>query len=457
VRDALAFGPIGPQLPGGTLSLEAQKFTQSEDCLTLNVWTGHDVGAGRPMMVWIHGGAFRGGSSASPMYDGAALAARGDVVVVTINYRLGALGFLAHPDLRDGDGPAANWGLLDQLAALRWVRANAEAFGGDPANVTVFGESAGAASIGLLLASPLSDGLFHKAILQSGSATAGKLEVAAPFAERAAEILGVGDVAALRAVAVDDLMRTQAELERGGLIVFAPVIDGHFLTRRPISAVADGSAAGVATIVGTNRDEWKLWAPADPHSRDLNEEGLRKRLIARLEGGVDDVINLFRKEREARGESTAPNDLWFAIETERFFRVSSIRLADALTNHEPGAWVYLFTWGSPAMKGWLGACHAVEIAFVFGTHGGERALFTGAGPAADALSERMMDHWLAFARTGDPSTPEQPWPRYDARRRSTLVIGEEDRVEDAPMDAERRVVDDHLSSEGAIRIGAVRI
>ncbi len=447
-RDATAFGPIAPQVPGGA-GFVAPRSEQSEDCLTLNVWAPAGAGPARPVLVWLHGGAFRQGASSSPLYDGRHLARRGDVVVVTVNYRVGALGFLAHPDLRAGpDGPAGNWGLLDQIAALRWVQDHIRHFGGDPGNVTLFGESAGAASVALLLAAPAARGLFHKAVVQSGAPWSGDLDRAARTAERLAAAVGVDGVAALRSVPAERVVAAQASLETGAGFAFGPVVDGHLLDAPPLELLAGGAAAGIPTIVGTNRDEWKLWAPMDPRSRDLDDEGLRRRLARRLDGDPDEVIETYRRERGARGESTAANDLWFAIESDRVFRVPALALADALAANEPRTWTYLFTWGSPAMKGWLGACHGLEIAFVFGTQGrDELAAFTGTGPAADALAERMMDAWLALARTGDPSDglPVR-WPAHDPATRPTLVLGEEVTVEHAPMEVERLAVDRALGS-----------
>jgi para-nitrobenzyl esterase len=444
VRDAVEFGPIAPQEPGATAGFIPADAPQDEDCLSLNVWTPAAEDGGRPVMVWIHGGAYRGGASRSPLYHGAALARRGDVVLVTVNYRLGALGFLAHPDLGGG-----NWGLLDQIEALRWVGANAAAFGGDPANVTVFGESAGAGSVSLLLAAPPARGLFARAMVQSGAPNGLPLASAARLAEAAAEATGASSVEDLRRLPVEVLLKAQLELDRKQAMTFLPAVDGALFTRRPIELLREGAAGGIPVVVGTNRDEWKLWAAADPHSRDLSEEGLRRRLERRLTGGVEEVIEVVTAERSARAESTQPNDLWFAIETERFFRVPAIRLADALSAHEPRTFVYLFTWGSPAMRGWLGACHGLEIAFALGTQGRpETAAFTGGGPDADRLAGQMMDAWAALARTGDPSTDGLGrWPAYSAGARPTMVLDRDSRVVDGPMDAERAVVDRHTSAE----------
>jgi para-nitrobenzyl esterase len=431
-------GPIAPQAPGA--QFQRADLPQSEDCLSLNVWTPAADDGARPVMVWIHGGAFRQGSNASPLYRGETLATRGDVVVVSINYRLGALGFLAHPDIAT-DGVSANWGLLDQIAALEWVRDNIAALGGDPTDVTVFGESAGAASVLMLCAAPAARGLFHKAVAQSGAPLVSSAEAAAKLAEELAREVGVDRVARLRDVEASAIVAAQAKLDDPRRVrTFTPCVDGVVLDRDPTAAIGAGSAAGIPMIIGTNVDEWKLWAPADPHSRDLDDERLRRRVERNLPGRSESVITAVRDARAARGELTNANDLWFAIETERFFRVPALRCADAHAQHGP-TYVYLFGWGSPAMRGWLGACHGLEIAFVFGNQGrDELAAFTGSGPDADALAERMMDAWLAFARTGDPSTPDLPWPRHDPATRPTVVFDAHTRLEHAPRDAERAAI-----------------
>jgi para-nitrobenzyl esterase len=440
--DATEFGPIAPQVAGA--QFQRADLAQDEDCLSLNVWTPGVDDARRPIMVWIHGGAFRTGSGASPLYEGSTLAARGDVVIVTINYRLGLLGFLGHPDLAPGDGdPCANWGLLDCIEALRWVRSHGATFGGDPDDVTIFGESAGAAAVALLCTMPAAEGLFHKTIVQSGAPLTSSLERATELAERAAELAGVGAVADLRDLAVEQIVALQQQVEAEGADrTFTPAVDGTSLPIRPGLALRNGAATGIPMLIGSNVDEWKLWAPADPHSRDLDEDRLRSRLERTLPvDAIDDLVSTVRDARRARGEGTAPNDVYYAIETERVFRVPAARVADAHLPHAP-TFVYLFGWGSPAMRGWLGACHGLEIAFVFGNQGrGELAAFTGSGPEADALAALMMDAWLAFVRTGDPSTEAHPWPRHDPASRPTMVFDATSGLQHAPRDEERAAVD----------------
>ena len=447
--EALDFGPIAPQVPGA--QFQRADLVQDEQCLSLNVWTPGIDDQRRPIMVWIHGGAFRTGSGASPLYEGTTLAARGDVVVITINYRLGLLGFLGHPALGDGDDqPRANWGLLDCVEALRWVQAHGAAFGGNPDDVTIFGESAGAAAVSLLCAMPAARGLFHKAAVQSGAPLTTTMDRAVELAERAVALAGLRDVRQLRELDVHQVLAVQQQVEAEGADrTFVPAVDGSTIPVRPGRAIRDGSAAGIPLLIGSNVDEWKLWAPADPHSRDLDEDRLRSRLGRTFPAeALDDLIDAVRRARAGRGESSAPNDVFYAIESERVFRVPSLRVADLQAAHAP-TFVYLFGWGSPAMRGWLGACHGLEIAFVFGNQGrGDVAAFTGSGPDADSLADRMMDAWLAFARTGDPSTPSLPWPSHDPAARPTMVFDVVTEVQHAPRDDERATIDALLSAVG---------
>jgi para-nitrobenzyl esterase len=452
VRPAREFGRWAPQAPPATTLSGQMPGAQAEDCLSLNVWTPGTDGA-RPVMVWIHGGGFLNGSGASGLYDGSRLAARGDVVVVTINYRLGILGFLAHRDLSDprpadeGGGAAGNWGLLDQVAALRWVRDNIVAFGGDPTNVTVFGESAGGMSVADLLAMPAARGLFRRAIVQSGPPNATTIERAEEVTAKLVAELGAGSPAALRDVPTQKLLDAQAALvaeRRAAGLPLVPVVDGTSLPTAPLRALTDGVAAGIDVMIGTNRDEAKMFMVADPANRDPDEGVLRRRIEAifsanDVELSPDELIEGYRSARTARGEPADPRELWSAIETDRMFRIGSVRAAEAQAAHGR-AFMYLFTWESPAMRGALGSCHALEIPFVFATLAAPGIdAFAGSGPDAQRLSEQMMDAWLAFARTGDPNHDgaAEHWPSYDAERRATMVFGAATRVEDAPYDAER--------------------
>ncbi len=452
VRDARRFGAVAPQnkLMLTALSAMVVDGEQSEDCLTLNVWTPALDGKRRPVMVWIHGGAFTIGSGSQSLYDGSVLARRGDVVLVTVNYRLGPLGFLRLAEVTGGKIPASgSEGMLDQVAALEWVRDNIAEFGGDPGNVTIFGESAGGMSVGTLLAMPAARGLFHKAIPQSGAChTGAPVARANRTAERVLSKLRVqaGDAAAIRALTPAQLLTgtllddgVTADPELG--MAYQPVIDGTFVPRAAIEMVADGSASGVAVMVGSTLEEWKLFSLMDPSLAKLDRAGLGARMSRRLTAdAADGVIDSYAKARAQRGEPVTPAELFTAIETDRIFRIPAVRLAQVQPRHDVRVYSYLFTWPSPAMGGVLGSCHALELGFVFGTNNvpGMPA-FTGTGPTAEKLATEMQDAWLAFARSGDPSSRSAgEWKPYDESRRATMIFGATTKLEDAPRDEERR-------------------
>lgn len=455
VRDCFSWGPIAPQPPPTPgLSLPDDSQDSDEECLTLNIWTpGLDDG-GRPVLVWVHGGGFTTGTGASGIYRGDRLARRGDVVVVTINYRLGALGFLAHRDLSAGSGSGCgNWGLMDQVAALEWVHENVAAFGGDPANVTVFGESAGAMSIGALLATDSCGRLFHKAVLQSGPPATGgvawaerraqrfaQLAVGAPFTR---ETLGSLEPRAL--VGAAQLLATEVPGEGGLPLPFLPVVDTGLLERPPAEAVSDGASAAVPLLIGTTRDEAALFIATDPAAQELDHA----RVIRRISRATDResaqyVTERYRSAREARGEPAEPKDLLTAITTDYVFRMPSLSLACSAYKHQPRTFVYLFAWETPYLGGIFGSSHGLEIPFVFGT-AEEPAIgrFTGTGEAAAALSAAMQEAWLAFARGGDPSCEALgEWSGYDPLRRPTMVLGAQRELVEDPREEERMAWDE---------------
>jgi para-nitrobenzyl esterase len=455
LRDARRFGAVSHQNQVMLSALSAMVVggEQSEDCLSLNVWTPALDGKRRPVMVWIHGGAFTIGSGSQPLYDGSVLARRGDVVVVTINYRLGPLGFLRLADVTNGKIPATgNEGMLDQVAALRWVRDNIAEFGGDPGNVTIFGESAGGMSVGTILAMPSARGLFHKAIPQSGAShTGASVARANRTAERVLSKLGVhpGDAGAIRALTPEQLL-TGTLLDDGRTpdpelgMAYQPVVDGTHVPRAAIEMVGDGTASGVAVMVGSTLEEWKLFSLMDPSLHKLDRAGLGARVSRRLTAAAADaLIDTYEKARAARGESVTPAELFTAIETDRTFRMPGVRLAQVQRRHDSRVYSYLFTWPSPAMGGVLGSCHALELGFVFGTNSlPGMTMFAGAGPAAEKLAAQMQDAWLAFARSGDPSCESAgTWEGYTEARRPTMVFGANTKLEDAPRDQERRAWD----------------
>jgi para-nitrobenzyl esterase len=451
VRPAFEFAKVAPQIPPPSGVLDALNAVepQDEDCLYLNVWTPRLDDARRPVLVWIHGGAFNMGSGSQPFYDGRILAARGNAVVVTINYRLGMLGFLNLDAVTGGRIPSTgNEGLLDQITALRWVRDNIAAFGGDPQNVTAFGESAGGMSIGCLLAMPAARGLFQKAILESG-VTVPANDVELTTGERLLAALGLGasDANALRALPVDRLLATDLDLrvkmagpgEFMRITVTAPRVDGKTLPLPPVEAARIGSAAPLPLLIGTNLDEWKLFGMMDPTALKMDVSMMADRLNFFIPPWyVEKITTAYRKARGGRADSTSPFDLVSAILSDFIFRIPALRMTEGHQRRDMPVYSYLFTWKSPALGGLLGACHALELGFVFGTHD---AQFCGRGPDADWLSQRMQDAWLAFARTGKPTCSTLgEWPEY-GERRYTMLLGSDCRLEEAPYEEERRAWD----------------
>ena len=438
VRDAALFGNIAPQVASASGAvLGGTPGTRSEDCLYLNVQTPGCDGARRPVMVWIHGGGFNTGAGSVGTYNGKFLVPRGDLVLVTINYRLGAFGFLNLADATDGRLPGTGAeGLGDQIAALHWVKDNIAAFGGDPHNVTIFGESAGGMSVGALLASPKAAGLYHKAIPQSGAADIGYTrETSARVARHVLDKLGTGDPRELPWEAVLEAQKAilEAPREIGLGMPFAPTIDGTILPRRAIECVAEGSAKGVAVMTGTTRDEWKLFTIAAANLKTMDEDSLRK-MTARLAGEAHADAIL------AATTGGTPFERWNAIMTDHSFFVPATRLLDAQAAHG-ASYAYRFDWPSPFMDGALGSCHALELGFTFGTFRVKGAApFFGSGPQAEALSDAMMDSWIAFARHGNPSNDTSgAWMRYEAAKRATTIFGDGlAHVTSAPNEARRK-------------------
>jgi len=449
VHGALRFGPACPQVsrtPPGQAPFFGGLFGPGEhgtdeDCLTLNIWTPSVKGDGKPVMVFIHGGAFRIGSGTAPTYDGTRMAERGDVVVVTLNYRLGVLGFLHVPELG-----SVNLGLQDQLAALRWVAEEVAAFGGDPGNVTVFGESAGAKSIECLLASPHSHGLVHRAILQSTYDPPLDSEQASATAWAVASAIGVSDLEQLREVPVERLLTAVEEVQAAsGPDLYGaglrPVVDGEVLPEVPLEAARAGRLAPVSLVIGTNLDEARLFG-ALMGAVELDDDQVAGRIADAWPAGAaieaSEVMATYRKARTSRGQLADPVDLWLAFQTDRMFRQHSVALAAAHAEGGNEVWMYLFTRASPVAGGLLGSCHALELPFVFGTLDGPTEAITERDPAAERLSDRMQHAWLSFAREGSPGSVDGlDWPRYDAQHRRTMQLGDEVQVIEDPESEER--------------------
>ncbi len=440
VRQATAFAPAAPQATSPLQNIVGgQPGTWSEDCLYLNVFApAHRTGP-LPVMVWIHGGAFIGGSGSARWYDGGRFAAAGAVVVVTLNYRLGALGFLALGDRFESSG---NLGLLDQLAALRWVQDNIAAFGGDASQVTVFGESAGAMSIGTMLAMPAAAGLFHRAILQSGAAAAYRSRSEAEaVTERTLAAFG-GTVAELVAAPVEQVLAAQVAVtggsDSGAYLAFRPVVDGLHVPEAPDDALAGGRSwatrSRLPVLIGTNRDEMTLFVAFDPGVAGMTEAQVERRAVAMV--GAERWARLAPAYQAPEGV-----DRWVAFTTDLVFRIPAVRVAEALARHGAPVWMYRFDCPSPASGATLGATHAIEIPYVWdllATPGVE--LFTGSSEGRDQLARAVHAAWLAFAIEGDPTTPLLPrWPRYQLSERATMVLDERSQVVADPHGAERRL------------------
>ncbi len=438
-RDALRFGKAAPQLPGEGLTNRVL-LAWDEDCLTLNVVTPAADDARRPVYVWIHGGAYQHGQGATPWYDGTSFAIRGDIVVVTINYRLGALGFChLSPHLGDRFASAGVNGFLDQLAALGWVRDNIAAFGGDPDRVTVGGESAGAFSVCNVLASPHAAGLVHRAIAQSGAAhnthdpESGK-EISAQFLAA----LGEPNAAELPEIGADRILEAQQQVivERStrpshGPEPFYPVWGHEALPRAPHELIADGAGSEVALLTGTNEDEMALWGVTG-----LSEDRVH-RYTARMSPDADAVLACYRQ----RLSDVEAGWVACAIATDRVFRVPAIRLAENRHANGAATWMYRFSWDSRAFEGQFGAAHALEIPFTFNTLDGPGTdVFLGEGPRPDALAETMHDSWIAFIRHGDPSTSALgDWPPYEPDCRLVMDLDDECGLLADPESDEREI------------------
>ncbi|MFD6886670.1 carboxylesterase/lipase family protein [Streptomyces sp. NPDC059957] len=401
VRDAGAYGPTAPKVPypEAFAALLPDPDVPGDDCLNLNVWTPEPAPSARlPVMVWIHGGALTRGSSAVPVYEGSAFA-RDGVVLVSVNYRLGVLGYGLFPDA------PANRGLLDQIAALAWVRENIAAFGGDPARVTVFGESAGAISIGALLAAPRAAGLFHQAVLQSGAPEALPRDKVRTMVRRMAALLKVPATAeAFTRAALPDLLAAQAAVLRRsspllGGPAFGLVADPQTLPPDPLEAAA--ARGDVPLLLGWTAEEYRLWLAPTGTMRLLDRLGPLSVALGRIRSGKDRAaVRALRAERPGAG----PADLLGHLLTDRLLRDPLRALAGAAGRSAP-SFVYEFAW--PSGVACLGSCHALELGFVFDTLDVPEASWLAGPDAPQELAGEMHGAWVRFAVDGDPGWA--PW------------------------------------------------
>lgn len=447
VRDATRIAAAAPQgthpVPG-----MAASGPRDEDCLYLNVFTPAADGGERPVLFWIHGGGFTLGSGSEALYNGGPLAERGDVVVVAIHYRLGALGY-AYLGGHGGDewGATANAGQLDQIAALEWVRDNIASFGGSPDNVTIFGESAGAGAVATLLAMPAGRGLFHRAVMQSGTAArVASTDAASQLAAALLDELGLTNAEELRTVSADAIVEAQGAAARKveGATSWGIVCDSVTLPQPPHDAVSDGVASEVPIIVGTNRDEVKLFSVTSRDRPDIDDAALIEQVRASIPShaseGAEALAEAYRASRQSLGLGALNIDILDAVQTDARFRLPALRLAEAQSAHQPNSFVYLFAHESPARGGVMGSCHALEMPFVFGTlDAPTQDRFAGTGPDVDRLSANMMDAWIAFAKTGNPSHEGiGRWQPYTSDQRPTMVFDAVSSLVDDPLGDERK-------------------
>jgi len=450
VRDAAVYAGRSPQAAAAPQRPElatvwgpVDTLPVGEDCLTLHVWTPGLDNARRPVMVWLHGGAFSYGSANSPRYDGIRLARRNDVVVVAVNHRLNIFGHLDLSQLGDERfAQSGNAGVLDLVLALEWVREHAARFGGDPANVTIFGQSGGGGKVSALLAMPRAKGLFHKAIVQSGASVRfAERGRTTRLADAVLKQLGLqadqlGALQALPLVRLQEVVApAQATLPRPRLppldrYNFGPVIDGDLLPGHPFDPAAPMISDDIPVMVGGTKDESAIFlAPDDAvWNRTISEEEVRRR-VAMVAGDTADRLIAYYKQRDAAAK---PADRLITMLSASNFHVRSQLLADRKASRRKApVWMYSFDWETPAFGGRLKSSHSVEVPFVFDT-----LHVIGEGhrkPGAQALADRVSRTWASFARNGSPANESIPsWPAYTAERRAVMQLDDTCRVADDP-------------------------
>jgi para-nitrobenzyl esterase len=458
VREAVAYGPSAPQREPGAaratspLRAGANLPFESEDCLVLNVWTPALAdGRKRPVMVWCHGGGFATGSGSSPVTEGANLARRGDVVVVTLNHRLNVLGFTA---LEEAGGSAfaasGDVGMVDIVAALQWVRANIAEFGGDANNVMVFGQSGGGRKVATLLAMPSANGLFHRAIIESGATL--KLverDQGTRVARELMTTLGLSpkQVRELQTLPIDRVMSAYFAVVRRMNVDqmtqgFSPLVDGRIVPQHPFHPAASTVSPDVPLMIGSTRTE--LTSSAREEDFSLTGESMRTRIRELLGSHADEAVRVYQKANP----SASPSDLYFLIASDHRYSGPVMKIAERRAALGKGpVFLYYFRWESPADGGRLKSPHTIEIPFAFDNVKAATRL-TGGGPDAQALADKVSDAWIAFARTGNPDTPKLPhWPAFTAADRPTMVIDNTSRVEKDPIREQRLVMFKALNYE----------
>jgi para-nitrobenzyl esterase len=427
------------------------KEMQKEDCLVLNVWTpAVKDGRKRPVMFWCHGGGFTMGSGSASIYDGTNLARRGDVVIVTINHRLGPFGYLYLGDISGEEfAISSNAGMQDIVMALEWVRENITSFGGDPNNVTLFGESGGGYKVSVLMAMPTAAGLFHRAIVESGPGwRMMPKEIATEQANKLLKELGVSiaNLGKLYSLSVEQILDAGRKINRNIPFGWWPVVDGKVLPWHPFDPVAPDISANIPLIIGTNKDEATLFLSAEYRRSRLGDGPAAKiarniwfhtatpRIAHRIAGkSAKSFLATYREGRQQSSDS----ELFSAMMTDWMMRIPSIIQAERkYAQHSAPVFMYLFSWETPILNGRLKATHGLEIPFVFDNIGS--GLLTGTGRTQSDLARNMSETWISFARSGVPNYAGIPnWSPYDPDERVTMIFDQKCRVENDPFKSER--------------------
>jgi para-nitrobenzyl esterase len=466
IRDVSSVGRSAPQ-PGRTMDVPwwawiTDDRPQGEDCLVLNVYTPEpSMARKRPVMFYLHGGGFNTGSASTAGTDGTSLSKAGDVVVVTINHRLNVFGFLYLAELQgEHYRDSGNAGIEDTVAALQWVKENIIAFGGDPDNVTIFGQSGGASKVAVLMAMPTARGLFHKAIIQSASSL---IRMATPDQATAAAIGLLNELGGLSAVSrlhelssADLLVARQRSIAKAGVDNFRPVVDGRVLPTHPFDPGAPQLSKDVPLLIGTADTEQTFFLGADPGNFALDRQQAVSR-IARFVGILETSAGELYDRYAATRSGATPSDIMIYVLSDQMYRRNDTLAADrkALQVGAP-VYSYLITWRSPVMGGLLRSPHTMCIPFVFGTYDAA-ALMLGTGANRGRLSEKMMAAWVSFARSGVPQAQGLPvWTPYSAAKRPTMIFDDECRLEDDPRRDDRIALESYplYASEAASRRAA---
>ncbi|MFW9822462.1 MAG: carboxylesterase/lipase family protein [Candidatus Thorarchaeota archaeon] len=447
ILNATKYKPVSPQ-PSPTTDFFPPPPQSEEECLNLNIWTPDCDNSKRPVLFWIHGGSHIYGSGR--LLNGRSICRVGDVVLVSINYRLGPFGYLCIP------GAPTNIGQLDQIAALEWVRDNIEIFGGDPNNITIFGESAGATSVCALMVMPKAKGLFNRAISQSSALqpNAFELSVRKTTANMILNELEISndDLDAFRKRSVEDIIKgfvkaqQLAEENRTGL-EFRPVVDNDTLPLHPVKAIQEGYAKEIELIIGSNLEEWRFWRVFEPKFEKYEELRIKKRITnsLRLNGEdekiLETIIKVYKESGKKSNLDMNIHDIHDAYMTDLIFRAPSIKFAEAQSKYQERTYMYMFNWKSPFQGGRYGAMHGMEIAFVFGGFWEDFYwTFPKKTKETEALSKNMMNYWVSFAKDGNPNFKNAlEWPSYDANQRKTIIFDNTIEIIEDPLKAEREM------------------